>query len=255
MKRMRDFSNTIKLFFCICFVSLQVQAQEQRIRPLEELVNTADSGWPLVLDLAAKAKNKVELLPADSNKAKEALYLTQVTTRSPMGSIVYQSGGIFVDGGWIRILGSGHPRLDRTLPGWNKGKSWDKFGEPLFFLLIADDVLGGFFAINGGEFGADKGTVYYLAPDNLEWESMGFGYTDFLNFCFNGDLEQFYKGQRWRNWQTDIKGLYGNQAFSSYPFLWTKEGRDPEKISRKAVPVQEVYTLEMQFRKQMGLEK
>ncbi len=252
---MNPFFNTIKLACCIMCLAAQVHAQEQRIRPLEELVNTTDPGWPIVADMAAKAKNKVELLPVDSLKAREALYLTQVTTRSPMGAIVYQSGGILIDNGWIRILGSGHPRLNRSLPGWNKGKSWDKLGEPLFFLLIADDVLGGFFAINGGEFGLDKGTVYYLSPDNLEWESLGFGYTDFLNFCFNGDLEGFYKGLRWKNWQKDLKQVHGNQAFSSLPFLWTREGHDPEKINRRPVPVQEIYTLEMQFRKQLGLDR
>lgn len=242
-------------FILLLGFAKQLAAQEQQIRPLEDLIILTDPGWPAVRTLADKARNKVELLPADTARAKEALYLTQVTTRSPMGAIVYQSGGILVDGGWIRILGSGHPRLNRSLPGWNKGKSWNKFGEPLFFLLIADDVLGGFFAINGGEFGLDKGTVYYLAPDNLKWESMGFGYSDFLNFCFNGDLEQFYKGQRWKNWKQDLLVLDGDQAIASYPYLWTKEGRDPEKLSRKSVPVQELYTLEMQFRKQLGLDQ
>ena len=60
----------------------------------------------------AKARNKVEVLPRDRVKASEALYYTQVTTRSPMGAIVYETGGILIDNGWIRILGSGNKKLD-----------------------------------------------------------------------------------------------------------------------------------------------
>ena len=41
--------------------------------------------------------------------------------RSPLGAVVYETGGILVDGGWLRILGSGNARLTRTLPGWNAG--------------------------------------------------------------------------------------------------------------------------------------
>jgi hypothetical protein len=40
-----------------------------------------------------------------------------------MGAIIYETGGLLVDNGWIRILGSGHKKLDRNLPEWNKGKS------------------------------------------------------------------------------------------------------------------------------------
>ena len=32
-----------------------------------------------------------------------------------------------------------------------------EFGETPTFLLIADDAIGGFFAINGGQFGKDAG--------------------------------------------------------------------------------------------------
>ena len=37
-------------------------------------------------------------------------------------------------------------------------------------LLVADDVLGGFFAINGGAFAGEAGNVFYYAPGSGEWE-------------------------------------------------------------------------------------
>ena len=36
------------------------------------------------------------------------------------------------------------------------------------YLLVADDVLGGFFAINGGTFCGKAGNVFYYAPDSGE---------------------------------------------------------------------------------------
>ena len=155
------------------------------MRPVDELINTTEPGWTLVQQWIDSAKNKVEILPCDPTKAKDALYKTQVTTRSPMGAIIYSTGGLLIDNSWVRILGSGSSKLNRTLPDWNKGKSFHEFGDRPPFLLIADDAVGGFFAINGGQFGKDAGKVYYLSPDNLEWEALDLSYTDFLIFCFN----------------------------------------------------------------------
>ena len=81
--------------------------------------------------------------------------------------------------------------MPRSLPGWNKGKSFKKYGDRPGFLLVADDAMGGFFALNGGQLGKDAGKVYYLSPDNLEWEPLELTYTEFLQFCFHGDLAKF----------------------------------------------------------------
>src|SRR5581483_2004912 len=91
------------------------------MRTIEELIDT-DPAWPIVQDWLRTATNGAEVLPASESDRSDALVATQVTTRSPMGAIIYETGGILVDFGWIRILGSGHPRLPRTLPGWNAGR-------------------------------------------------------------------------------------------------------------------------------------
>jgi hypothetical protein len=171
-----------------------------------------------------------------------------------MGAIIYSTGGILIDHGWIPILGSGNSRLNRSLPDWNKGISINEFGEQPPFLLIADDVVGGYFAINGGAFGEDFGKVYYLAPDNLKWESLGMTYTEFLFFCFNGKLDKFYKSLRWKNWEKEVAALDGNEVFNFYPFLWTKEGKNIDKCSRKNVPIHEQYQLNINMRKQLRME-
>ncbi|RPE13735.1 DUF2625 domain-containing protein [Chitinophaga lutea] len=223
------------------------------MRTLQELINTTEPGWPVVKELIAAANNKVEILPCNRAAADSALYQTQVTTRSPMGAIVHESGGLLIDNGWIRILGSGHPRLSRSLPGWNNAKAPATNGIP-GFMLVADDAIGGFFAINHNALGSDSGKIYYLAPDNLEWEALDLSYTDFLVFCFSGNLEEFYANLRWENWQEGVAALNGDLVYNFFPTLWTAEGKDINKNSRRAIPVEEQFELNMSFRKRLGLQ-
>jgi hypothetical protein len=240
---------TALLFYCATSFS------QNHTRSIEELIIKTDDGWKFVRGLVKSAKNKVEILPVDSLNAKDALYKTQVTTRSPMGAIVYETGGILIDDGWIRILGSGSKKLNRSLPYWNKGKSFKEFGDGSSFFLVADDVIGGFFILNNGAFGKDLGKIYYFSPSSLEYEALDISYTDFLSFCFKGNLNNFYKAERWKNWRKEVSILSGESVFNFLPTLWTKEGKYIDKISRKSIPIEEQYHLNIDFREQLGINK
>ncbi len=95
------------------------------MKTLKELINTEEPGWDLVQEWLQQATNPYEILPRNIKRAEEELVRAQITTRSPMGAIIYETGGILIDGGWIRILGSGCERLQRGIIEWNKGKSFD----------------------------------------------------------------------------------------------------------------------------------
>ncbi|WP_276484556.1 DUF2625 domain-containing protein [Paraflavitalea pollutisoli] len=221
------------------------------MRTFEELLDEKDPAWPQILQWKEAAVNNVELLPADETKAREALYSIQVTTRSLLGAVAYHSGGILIDDGWIRILGSGHPRLPRNLPDWNLGKTFQEYGMRPAWWLVADDAIGGFFAVNGGYFGTDTlGAVYYFGPDTLEWENLDMTYTSFVMFCFQGDVAGFYEGYRWEGWQADVVALPGDQTFMMLPPLWTKEGKNIQTNQRTAIPVEEMYGVSMDFSRQ-----
>jgi hypothetical protein len=249
---MRKLIITITILY---FTSTNLMAQTPHCRPLSELINTKESAWTDFLQKWIKeATNKIEILPKDKARADSALYNSQVTTRSPMGAIVYETGGILVDNGWIRILGSGSKKLDRDLMGWNKGKTFTKFGEQLSYLLIADDVIGGFYAINaGGLSTTDIGKVFYFAPDDLLWTSTNLTYTQFIYFCFSGDIKKYYETFYWTGWEKDISLIDGTQGISCYPFLCTLEGKDINKVSRKPVPLQELWLLHNDLRKKFVL--
>jgi hypothetical protein len=66
------------------------------MRTLHELINTDDPAMPLVREWVARAVRPVDLLPPSAQR-DEALLRMQVTTRSPMGAVVYETGGILID--------------------------------------------------------------------------------------------------------------------------------------------------------------
>lgn len=231
------------LLFISILIAIKINSFGQvKTKSFDEL-SSDTTGWSAFLEMTKTAKNKVEVIPSDKSKAKEALYQVQVTTHSYLGAIVYFTGGVFIKDGMIRILGSGSEKIKRSLPEWNKGKSFTNYGEQPKFILFADDVFGGFFAINGGGLGTDVGKVYHLAPDALDWESLDMGHSQFLEFCLNGDLIDFYKDLNWDGRDKMISSLSGDQGIFFLPFLWTREGKDLSKVTKKPVPIQELYSL------------
>lgn len=212
------------------------------LKTLDQLINRTEPAWPMVQQWIAAGTNLIEVLPTTDEAREKALLETQVTTRSPMGAVIYETGGILVDRGWLRIMGSGHPKLPRSLPSWNRGRTVLTSGRPSPFYLVADDVVGGFFAIDGGGLGVEPGKVCYFAPDSLKWENTGRGYTDFLGFCFSGDLAQYYKDFRWSGWEKEVAAISGNQVISIYPWMCTK-GPPIAERHRKPVPIEEIYEL------------
>ena len=213
------------------------------MKQLHELIVRDDPAWPLVKQWIERATNHVEVLPPVDNATRErALRETQVTTRSPMGAVIFETGGILVDRGWLRVLGSGHPRLPRSLPEWNKVRAVAHPGQPPPFLLIADDVVGGFFAVDGGGLELDKGKVCYFAPDTLSWESTRLGYSEFLVWSLQGNLAQYYKDTRWDGWEEEVARIGGSQSLSIIPFL-SCDGPPIAERSRQPISIDEIYDL------------
>jgi hypothetical protein len=214
------------------------------MRPLSELIDENDSAWPLVEAWIAGAKPDVRVLEVDRAVREIALHETQVTTRSPMGAIVYHSAGLLIDHGWLRILGAGgHKLLQRSLPSWNRDRSEG-------FYLIADDAVGGFFAINAGALGDDLRMIYYFSPDTLQWEACGMGYSDFLCWSMTDQLADFYATLRWPHWEEEVTKITADQVIGVYPFLFTS-GAPIVDRHRASIPVTEHYSLSFELQKQL----
>jgi len=212
------------------------------MKSLDQLIDVEDPGLALINEWVSSAKNPCQLLPPSANRA-EVLLKAQVSTRSTMGAIAYETGGVLIDHGWLRFLGSGHPKFTRTLSGWNDGKA-----DGCYF--VADDAVGGFFALNGGAFGTDLGKIYYWPADSLEWEPTKLGYSDFFEWVLMGDLTEFYASVRWSSWREEIASLTGDRCVSFYPFLWAKEG-SAETSRRSTIPIDEAFALKRDLLRQM----
>lgn len=212
-------------------------------RKLNELIVTQDPAINLLEQLVRDATVPCELLPPGPER-ENALLHVQVTTHSPLGALAYDTGGLIIDDGWLRFLGSGHEKLPRALHEWNSPRTDGAF------LLVGDDAAGGFFAINGGAFGDDLGSVYYWPPDDLEWESLNAGFTDVVAAFLSKYLEDFYESLRWSTWREDVKQLSTDRCFFFYPFLWTKEG-SLEGSHRSTVPVSEAWDSKVETVRQL----
>ncbi|MGH4029312.1 DUF2625 domain-containing protein [Actinomycetota bacterium Odt1-20B] len=223
------------------------------MREINELTNVDDPAWPLLLQELSGSDVPVEVLPADAGRGRATLLQLQVSARSNLGGTVLNCGGLLVDNGWLRIFGSpgdAAPTVLRSLaevnamptafaPGWNPGAG----------LVLAHDVLGGVFSLNGGdprEAGrpGEPGEVLYFAPDTLRWEALGAGHSAWLSWILSRGLEEFYGNLRWSGWRNEVSALTGRQGLSFHPPLWSAEARqDLQATSRRAVPMAELLSL------------
>jgi hypothetical protein len=211
-------------------------------RPLEELLDRETPAWPLIEQMIRASPRPVEVLPRTPAASEAALVALDVTTHSTIGAVTYETGGLLLDHGWVRVLGGGHPRLTRTVATWNQFPAERLPGA----LLVADDALGGFFALDCGRFEGELGDASYLAPDSLSWEPLGLGYTDLLAFLLDGDLERFYTDARWPGWQAEVAALGGDAALLADPALWA-DGPPISSRKRASAPVDACWALEQEF--------
>jgi len=67
-------------------------------------------------------------LSIDEGMVQGELLGLQVATRSSMGALVYRHGGIVMNGGWLRLLGSGCEQMKRGIYSFNLGKNFSEAG-------------------------------------------------------------------------------------------------------------------------------
>ncbi|RSS52896.1 DUF2625 family protein [Streptomyces sp. WAC07061] len=223
------------------------------MREIHELVDVVDPAWPVLLEELSGTGVPVEVLAGDAEAGRAALRQLQISARSNLGGIVLNCGGLLVEGGWLRIFGSPAASGATGLPGLAEvnamPSAFDPAWRPGAGLVVAHDVLGGVFALNGGDPRAagrpgEPGEVVYFAPDTLGWEALGAGHSAWLAWILAGGLEEFYGDLRWAGWRGEVSALNGRQGLSFFPPLWSAEARqDLPATSRRAVPMAELLGL------------
>jgi Protein of unknown function DUF2625 len=215
-------------------------------RSLEELIESKEPAWPMVSTWIKKANKPVEILESTPRRGADVLVALQVTTRSPMGAIALQTGGLLIDHGWVRVLGAGCARMEGDLARWN-GLTAQPLVQPIDgAMFVATDALGGFFALDGGALGEGKGAAFYLPPDTLEWARVADSYSALLQFFLQADLNRLYGEHRWKGWQDEVKALSPDKAWAFDPPLFA-EAEPGKTRAREAVPLPELLKLNLQI--------
>ena len=210
------------------------------MRSIDDLEGVDDPAWPMVDSWISHGGTRVERAPHDDDRGRETLLRLQVTERSVLGAMARRCGGLFVDHRWLRILGGGpDPMLNLAavndlteIPATPPGR-----------IVVATDVVGGTFAINGGDFPGQVGEVHYFAPDELTWLPMGMGHGEFVDWGMSASLMTLSVHLRWPGWEAEVGPLGAADAISLYPFPFTREGRDVADVSHRVVPWRQLATL------------
>ncbi|MGW3608175.1 DUF2625 family protein [Micromonospora sp. NPDC005161] len=200
------------------------------------------SAWPEISAVMAAAPYPVEVLPADPERATACLAALEITTRSWLGAVVANSGGLVIDHGWLRVLGGGHEGLPDVAAEMHARA--DR-------LVVAFDVMGGQLAWLQAEPGA-RPTVHYFGPEDLAWQDLELGYGDWLHAMLAGALTGFYEGLRWPGWETEVASVALDQGISALPPPWTREGKDLSAVSRKPIRLAELVSVHQEVARQLG---
>ncbi|MFC4018428.1 DUF2625 family protein [Micromonospora sp. GCM10011542] len=200
------------------------------------------SAWAEISTLVAAAPYPVEVLPADRERAAACLTTLEITTRSWLGAVVANSGGLVIDHGWLRVLGGGHDGLPDVASEMNPDAG---------YVIVAFDVMGGQFAWLQPEPGA-RPTVHYFGPDSLAWQDLELGYGDWLEAMLGGAVTQFYENLRWPGWETEVASIAFDQGINALPPPWTREGKDLSMVSRKPIRLAELVSVYQDTARQLG---
>ncbi|MCC2316091.1 DUF2625 family protein [Cellulomonas xiejunii] len=206
------------------------------LRSGAELADVAEPAWPLIADAVDTAVVPVRVIRVSRDRGLRELRRLQVSAASVLGALALNCGGLVLDGGWVRILGAGAEHLPSLADANGLGDGEREAAAP-GRLVVAFDVLGGVFAIDGGALGIGPGEVCYRGPDTLRWVGLGAGHGAFVMSALDGALgDDFYEGLRWSSWREDVTALQLDEGMHLWPPPFSAEGRAAETVSRRPAP-------------------
>ncbi|WGH92884.1 DUF2625 family protein [Auritidibacter ignavus] len=194
--------------------------------------------WPAIDELLSEHSERVHRVEADPARARQVLNELGVSEVSHMGALLTHTAGLLIDGGWLRILGSGNDELP-DLTVWTPRHN----GRPLY-MTIAVDVIGGIYAIDGGGLGISTGYICYFDPVRLNWGPLAPDYAGFLNWVFSSGYEELYEDLRWEDHLQQVRTLDMTQGIRFDPPLHQSEGVDINTLQRETVELEDLWATE-----------
>lgn len=211
-------------------------------KAIADLVSVEYPAWPELSALLDSATNATVVMPGDSFNGRQVLYRLQLSARSMVGAIVLHCGAILVDHGWVKLLGSGEPGLPNVATASGFPVAPHDSAPDVPGMLVAVDVVGGQYVIDGGDLIGSPGEICYWGPDKLGWTGIGAGHSAFLSWLLKGDLDAFYRYFRWPGWQAEVERLEPGQGVGFFPFPWS-DHFDATSAYRRVVDLGELFHL------------
>lgn len=193
--------------------------------------------WSEIKEILCKSKSEIIIFEGSIENGKNECEKLNIPNDSVLASVVVNCNGIYINH-WIRILGQGNEKQNGIM--YYNTLINDSCLDGMF--IVANDVVGGIYAINLSRYDIEKNMIWYFAPDTLEWENLGMRYSDFIVWIVQNHVNQFYESMRWNNWRSDCRNLEFNKGYLIYPFLWAKEC-DIDNADKKIVLFDELMSL------------
>ena len=208
-----------------------------------------DELWNEVIDMFNNSKRKIHIYEGLETVGRLELEKVGIMHNSVLGTIILHTAGIRVDN-WIRIIGQNCDEHNGIFQ-YNSANNSSENEIMQGMFIVAQDIVGGVFAINVSKFSEGIKMIWYFAPDTLEWECLDMNYAQFLAWTIQGNLDEFYSSMRWDYWEKDCKNVGFDKVWLIYPFLWSQEC-ELETASKKLVPFMELKELNTDYAKRFS---
>lgn len=173
--------------------------------------------WNEVLGIFNKSDKQINIYYGTEKNGEKQIETMGIDSNSILGTIILHTAGICIDN-WIRVIGQKSDEHDGICQ-YNLEKCIITKG----MLIIAQDIVGGIFAINISKYSEGSQMIWYFAPDTLEWECLDMNYAEFIEWLALGNTDQFYHSMRWASWEKDCMNINFDMVYLIYPFLWSNE--------------------------------
>lgn len=204
--------------------------------------------WNKVSGIFNNSSKQVHIYEGTEAVGKEEIENMCIDINSVLGVIVLYTAGICVDN-WIRVIGQ-NCNEHNGISQYNSEQINKDYTSMKGMLIVAQDIVGGIFAINTSKFSESREKVWYFAPDTLEWECLDMDYAGFISWIAKGNTDEFYNSMRWETWKKDCENINFDKAYLIYPFLWANEC-DLSTATKKVVPFMELMGINMEYAKKL----
>lgn len=205
--------------------------------------------WNEVLEMFNDSNKQIYVYKGTETVGKVEIDNMGIDINSVLGAIVLYTAGICIDN-WIRVVGQ-KCNEHNGISEYNSEQMNEDCTTIKGMLIVAQDIVGGIFAINISKFSESKKKVWYFAPDTIAWECLDMNYAEFIAWVAKGNTDEFYNSMKWKNWEEDCKNISFDKAYLIYPFLWSAEC-DLNTAAKSVVPFMELMGINLDYAKKLS---